>query len=127
MASLIDTINTKREETISKHYTEASDDLQKQVEANPLQTKFHIYSGCVSAEITKAIAQRFVAGGIKTSAERSGLLTSTWYLTVVTELPESLQVKEELPVEVELKSYLLNEAEQKVVETLAEAEKDSSN
>jgi hypothetical protein len=114
MTSLIQSINTKREETIAKHYEEALSDLQKQVELNPLQTKFFIYAGCVSSEITKEIARRFNLEGIKTEVCRSGLLTSTWYLDVEAELPESLASKETSPAD--LTSYTLTEDEQKVVE-----------
>jgi len=108
MSSILETVNNKREETISKHFDAALEDLQTQIQATPLQTKFYVYAGCVSGDITKEIANRFVKGNVKATANSSGLITSSWYLTIDIELPESLAPAVEV--------YTMNEAEKAVVE-----------
>lgn len=95
MATLLDTLNTSREETISKHYGAATAELKEKITAEPLKTVFHIYSGCVSKEITNEIAHRFNAGGVKATACKGGVVSTQYYLTVEVALPQELVHPEE--------------------------------
>lgn len=97
MATLLGTLNSIREQTITKHYDAAIAELNEKIEAEPLKTVFHIKAGCVSREITDEIARRFNNGGLLTTACRTGLLSTYNYLTVEVSLPEHLVplVKEE--------------------------------
>jgi hypothetical protein len=90
MESLLETVNITREEQINKHYAAATAELKEKIADHPLKTTFHIYSGCISREITAEIAHRFNAGGVKTTANEYGILTSNYYLTVDISLPEAL-------------------------------------
>jgi hypothetical protein len=95
MANLLETLNTSREETISKHYGAAFAELKGLVEAEPLKTEFNIYAGCVSDLITKEISRRLEAGGVKSTVRKSGVVTTQYYLNVKVDLPENLRLPEE--------------------------------
>ena len=90
MSSLLESINTTREETISTHYNAAVAELQEKVKSEPLKTTFHIYSGCISEKVTNEIAHRFTTGGLKASVTKSGMIGTNWSLTVIVDLPETL-------------------------------------
>jgi hypothetical protein len=90
MATLLDTLNTTREEQISKHYGAATAELKDKIESEPLKTQFSIYSGCVSKEITSEIAHRFNIGGLKAVINKTGIVSTQYYLTVNVSLPENL-------------------------------------
>lgn len=130
MASLLESINTTREETIATHYGAAVAELQAKVKEEPLKTTFHIYAGCVSRKITDEIAHRFDAGGLKAVVETSGLISSSYYLTVDVSLPENLvhakkeeEKKEEEKKEEEKKEEEKKEEEKKEEEGEKEEEK----
>lgn len=110
MATLLETLNTSREETISKHYGAATAELKEKITAEPLKTVFHIYSGCVSKEITNEIAHRFNAGGVKATPQKGGVVSTQYYLTVEVDLPEVLVH----PEEVEPKREELEESKEDV-------------
>lgn len=98
MAALLETLNITREETISDHYGAASAELKHKIQAEPLRTTFNIFSGCVSKEITTEISHRFNAAGLKTNIVKSGIVSTTYSLSVEVALPEHLlhaQEKEE--------------------------------
>jgi hypothetical protein len=88
--TLMDTINNIRETTIASHYNAAVADLQDQIKNSPLQTKFVIYSGCVSEEIALEIASRIQTVHITASVQTTGFFTTTYYLAVEVALPASL-------------------------------------
>jgi hypothetical protein len=90
MSSLFETLNSSREETISKHYAAAVAELKSSVISEPLRTNFNIYSGCVSEEITKEIAYRLGLSGIKATHLKTGVVTIKHYLSVDVDLPEHL-------------------------------------
>lgn len=90
MATLLETLNTSREETISKHYGAATAELKEKITAEPLKTVFNIYSGCVSKEITTEISHRFNAGGVKATECKGGVVSTQYYLTVEVALPQTL-------------------------------------
>ena len=106
METLLETLNTTREETISLHYGAAAAELKEMVKKEPLRKLFHIKAGCVSEEITNEIAHRFNSGGVKTTPYKSGMLSTQHYLSVDVSLPENLvhpeTVKEEVVATVEL-------------------------
>lgn len=95
MTTLLNTVNTIREETISTQYHAASAELQDKIKAEPLRTAFNIYSGCVSEDVTKEIAHRFNLGGTKAEVAKYGFFSTTWYLQVTINLPEELVHPEE--------------------------------
>ena len=109
--TLLDTINNIRETTIASHYNAAVADLQDKIKNNPLQTKFIIYSGCVSEEISHEIASRIQTANITATVQTYGFFTTTYYLEIEVALPASLirdvkveEVKtEDLKVEEEVK------------------------
>ncbi|CAH6418172.1 Hypothetical protein HVR_LOCUS47 [uncultured virus] len=101
MATLLETINATREETISKHYAAAKAQFEEQVKSAPLKTEFCIYAGCVSDNITEEIAHRFSAGGVNATVVKAGWVSHP-HLIVKTSLPQDLihekpeeEVKEE--------------------------------
>lgn len=90
IASLLDTINNIRETTITSHYNAAVADLQDQIKNSPLQTKFIVYSGCVSEEIAREIASRIQTSNITATVQTTGFFTTTYYLDIEVGLPASL-------------------------------------
>jgi hypothetical protein len=90
MATLIETINSTRENTLSLHHGAALAELQDKIKNQPLKTKYYVYSGCVSADIANEIAHRFNDGGIKTTVCTSGLISIQYYLTIDIVLPNTL-------------------------------------
>lgn len=101
MATLLDTVNNTRTETINKHFDAAKAELEEQVKAEPLKTKFLIYAGCVSDEVTAEIAYRFNEGGVMAKAVKSWMFQRA-HLVVETSLPENFV--HETPVVEETKS-----------------------
>ena len=107
MATLIETLNATREDTISTHYGAASAELKDKIKAEPLRTTFHVYAGCVSKPVTAEIAARFNSQGLKATPEVRGWVLAEHFLTVEVTLPESLvhieepaKVDEVKPVEI---------------------------
>lgn len=100
LPTLLDTINTIRETTIASHYNAAVADLQDKIKNNPLQTKFTIYSGCVSEEIAREIASRIQTTNITATVQSTGFFTTTYYLEIEVALPASL-IHEVIPPKVE--------------------------
>jgi hypothetical protein len=90
MATLIETINSTREDTLSLHHGAALAELQDKIKNQPLKTKYYVYSGCVSSDIANEIAHRFNNGGIKTNVCTSGLMSTQYYLTIDIVLPNTL-------------------------------------
>lgn len=108
MATLLDNINIAREATIAIHYSAAVAELEEKAKNEPLKTKFHIYAGCVSEDVTTEIAHRFNQGGIKANVVKGGIFTTQWYITAETALPshlvhEEAKVDQEVPVTEEVK------------------------
>lgn len=97
MATLVETLNTTREETISLHYEAALAELKEKVKNEPLRTNFHIRAGCVSDEESIEITRRFNANGIKAAYVPRGFFSSR-FIDVTVVLPASL-VNEEKKVE----------------------------
>lgn len=91
---LLSSINSSREEIISSNYKAAFLELQDKVKIDPLRVKFNIYAGCVSEDMTKEIAHRFVAENITATPSKYGLFSTTHYLQVVIALPENLVHKD---------------------------------
>lgn len=118
METLLETLNITREEQINKHYAAATAELKEKIADQPLKTTFQIYSGCISKEITAEIAHRFNAGGVKTTANEYGLLSSGYYLTVDISLPEALIHPEEVQ-----KVETVEERVEVIVEVVAEQPK----
>lgn len=114
MATLLETINLTREQTISTHYDAALTELKDKVKTSPLQTSFKIESGCVSKDIASEISFRFNAGGIKSSVATGGLLSTTYHLTVEVSLPQTLVHPEEKKVEVQEEKKVEVQEEKKV-------------
>ena len=115
MATLLETINATREETISKHYAAAKAQFEEQVKSAPLKTEFCIYAGCVSDNITEEIAHRFSAGGVNATVVKAGWVSHP-HLIVKTSLPQDLihekpeeEVKEEEKPKEEVKEEVKNE------------------
>ena len=98
-ATLLDTINASREETISKHYGAAFAELQDKVQKKPLETTFYIRAGCVSEDVAVEIAKRLQAGGIDAACCIGGIFRSYYYLAVTANLPLHLVRLVETPVE----------------------------
>ena len=124
METLLETLNTTREETISLHYGAATAELKEMVKKEPLRTLFIIRAGCVSEEITFEIARRFTSGGVKTTACKGGFVSTQHYLTVDVSLPEHLvqpETKEDEPVS-ELPVELKIVEEVKLAEEVATTE-----
>jgi hypothetical protein len=90
MASVIESINNIREEKIVHYYNAALAELEEKVKAEPLNTLFYIYSGCVSEEIAKEIAHRLSSDKTEISVSKGGIFMTTWYLTINIKLPETL-------------------------------------
>ena len=91
MEKLLDTINKTREEIITKHYRAAVAELKEKIAEEPLKTKFHIHSGCVSKQIAEEIAFRLMKEGMKeVKIIQTGILLSTYVLSVKINLPENL-------------------------------------
>jgi hypothetical protein len=90
MSTLIETINSTREDTLSLHHGAALAELQDKIKNQPLKTKYYVYSGCVSSDIADEIAHRFNDGGIKTTVCTSGLISTQYYLTIDIVLPNTL-------------------------------------
>lgn len=121
MASLLETLNSTREATISLHYGAATAELTDKIKDYPLQTVFNIESGCVSKEISDEIAFRFREGGLSATVMVSGIVRTKYYLVVNVNLPESLvhpepEKKEEVVVVEESKVEITVVEETKVVE-----------
>ena len=93
MTTLLDTLNITREETLSLHYRAAMTELQEHIKNKPLTTKYDIFSGCVSFDIATEIAHRFNSKGVKTTLNKTGLLKTTYYLTIDLSLPDNLTHK----------------------------------
>lgn len=123
MTSLLVTLNTTREETISTHYDAAVAELKDKIKAEPLKTVFHIYAGCVSEKITAEIAHRLNNTGIKATLGRSGIFTTGYYLTVDVSLPETLVHEEKKE---EKKEEEVKEEQPVVSESIAETTAESS-
>jgi len=95
MATLLETLNTTREETLAKHYKAATTELDEKLKEEPLKTTFHIYAGCVSKDVTHEIAYRINSGGAKATVCKTGLVSTQYYLNVEVTLPEYLVHPEE--------------------------------
>lgn len=111
MTTLLESLNTTREETIAKHYGAAAAELKDKITTEPLKTTFHIYAGCVSKEVSAEIAHRLNVGGLTATVCKSGLVSTQYYLTVEIELPENLVH----PEEIKLSENLVNPDENKQV------------
>lgn len=90
MASLLETLNTIREDTISLHYGASAAELRDMVRKEPLRKVFYIKAGCVSEEITNEISRRFNLGGVHATPCKGGIVSTQYYLTVDVTLPENL-------------------------------------
>lgn len=90
MSTLLDVMNSTREETISTHYGAASAELTEKIKLEPLRTTFHIYAGCVSKDVANEIACRFNRGGVKAIVGKTGMISTQYFLTVEVNLPENL-------------------------------------
>lgn len=90
MSLLLTSLNISREDTISKHYRAATAQLKQIISHDPLTSKVTITAGCVSEDITKEIAFRFIAEGLNTIYINSGLFSNYHCLEVEIPLPESL-------------------------------------
>jgi hypothetical protein len=118
MATLLETLNTTREETISLHYGAAAAELKDMVKKEPLRKLFYIKAGCVSEEITNEISHRFNAGGVNSTPSKGGIVSTQYYLTVDVTLPDNLihpeDKKEEPQPELpeELKSEIISDDKQ---------------
>lgn len=88
--TLLDTLNSSREETITKHYNAAFAELQDKIQKDPLKTLFIIHAGCVSKNITDEIARRFNAKGLKASYGYTGIVRTYHCLEVEVTLPAHL-------------------------------------
>lgn len=115
-STILETLNTSREQTIAGHYGAAFAELQEKIKADPLSTRFDISAGCVSSKITKEIARRLVTGGINVTATTThyGVWGRSYSLTVEVALPSHLVPPEPVKVEESKKDEI-------VVATEAEA------
>lgn len=89
MTSLLDSVNTLRNETIDKHFSAAKAEFETKIKLSPLETKFNIYAGCISDDMTEELANKFNNGGIKAKAIKSGWLYNA-YLSVESPLSAEL-------------------------------------
>lgn len=87
MTSLLESVNTVRESTINKHYLAATAELNEKIKSEPLNTSYHIYSGCISKDVTHELARRFTNGNVKAIPVKGGLFFNQWYLEVEPTLP----------------------------------------
>jgi hypothetical protein len=94
MTTLVDTLNTTRENTISLHYDAALTELKEKVKNEPLRTNFHIRAGCVSDEESVEITRRLNANGIKAAYVPKGFFSSR-FIDVTVSLPPSLVTEDE--------------------------------
>lgn len=95
MSTTLETLNSARETTITDHYNAALAELKAKVAAEPLRTKFNIYSGCPSKEITAEVARRLTTVDIEAKASSSGWFRTRLYLEVTVALPKSLSKESE--------------------------------
>jgi hypothetical protein len=65
MTSLLDTLNTIREENIIPHVDAAKEELKTKVAKEPCGTRFFIYAGCPTDEIGLEVAQRLKDEGLQ--------------------------------------------------------------
>ena len=94
MASLVDNLNSKREDVLSHNYNLAVAQVHDEIENNPFKTEFIITSGCTDKNVLEEVCRRFNAGGVKATVYDNGsMLKSLWCLKVDLPLPESLIVK----------------------------------
>lgn len=90
MTSLLDNVNTTRESMINIHYAAAVAELEEKIKNEPLGTVYHIYSGCISKDVTYELARRFNSGNVKATPVSGGLIFSKWYLELQPTLPSHL-------------------------------------
>jgi hypothetical protein len=72
------------------YYEEVISSIKELASINPFQTKFIIYRGCVSEEITKNISSMLTKNGIKNKIRQSGFLVTSWFLEITIILPSHL-------------------------------------
>jgi hypothetical protein len=89
MENLFTVATSTREETFKLHFDAAKAELTQKIKDAPLQTKFYIYSGCVSAEVAAELAKRFNASSTK------AVVKAPWFrarhLEIDVELPDHLR------------------------------------
>ncbi len=95
MSTVLEILNSTRDETITTHYDAALAELKEKLAANPLETTFIVNSGCPNKEVANEICRRLNNGGVKASLCRSGILSSKYYLSVSVDLPDHLVHSEE--------------------------------
>ena len=94
MASLVDNLNSKREDVLSHNYNLAVAQVHDEIENNPFKTEFIITSGCADKNVLEEVCRRFNAGGVKAIVYDNGsMLKSLWCLKVDFPLSECLIVK----------------------------------
>ena len=92
-ATPLETLNSSREETITKHYNAAFAELQEKIQKEPLRSSFQISAGCIDKDIANEIARRFERGNIKAEYRCGGFFFTHHYLNVEVSLPEHLVPK----------------------------------
>ncbi len=95
MSDLLGSVNQLREDKIATHYRASLEEIRAKVEAEPLRTRFEIYAGCPTHEITKEVCHRLNQDGFKAKVMETGWVFTTWYLAVKVRLPDSLVHSEE--------------------------------
>lgn len=96
MSTLLETVNTTRENTIATHYAAAAAELEEKIRAEPLKRVFIIHAGCVSDQVMEEIAHRFKIGGVKATPVKSGYITRA-YIIAEPDLPTTLIHEEPKP------------------------------
>lgn len=98
--SLISTINSLREETISSHYQAALQELKDKAKQDPLKTEFVICSNVtMSFEMTEEIVRRLIKDNKCDASINKGFFNFTPSILVKVPLPDTIGKKEEIKVE----------------------------
>ena len=89
--SLIDNLNTMREEVFSQYYDNAVAKIHDQIRDNPFRTKFSIDCRFFGKDILEEVCRRFNAGGLTVSViDRGSAPFSARFLEFVLPLPIDL-------------------------------------
>lgn len=92
MQQVLERLFYNREMIIKKQYALALEDFKAQTLNNPLETEYHVYSGCINKEVTLALINRFNQEGVIASLEFSGLL-GPYYINIKVEYNKEQNMK----------------------------------
>lgn len=80
--TLLEILNSQREEIISKKYELAVSELKSKLAIDPLGKEFIIYNGVETPELAIELAARFVNDGIKAVVRATGIFTTSHHLVI---------------------------------------------